>query len=55
MNAVPHPQKLEADALEGKASKEQALQSLQQQRQLSAGLELRAAELTKELQEQQQV
>jgi early endosome antigen 1 len=55
MNAVLHPQKLEADALEVKASKEQALQSLQQQRQLSTDLELRNAELSRELQEQEEV
>ena len=42
-------QKLEADSLEVKASKEQALQDLQQQRQLNTDLELRATELSKQL------
>ena len=42
-------QKLEADSLEVKASKEQALQDLQQQRQLNTDLELRATELSKQV------
>lgn len=42
-------QKLEADVLDAKASKEQALQELQQQRQQSTGLDLRIAELSKQL------
>uniref|UniRef100_A0A8W4FG30 Early endosome antigen 1 n=1 Tax=Sus scrofa TaxID=9823 RepID=A0A8W4FG30_PIG len=41
--------KLEADSLEVKASKEQALQDLQQQRQLNTDLELRATELSKQV------
>ncbi|XP_047621963.1 LOW QUALITY PROTEIN: early endosome antigen 1-like [Phacochoerus africanus] len=41
--------KLEADSLEVKASKEQALQDVQQQRQLNTDLELRATELSKQL------
>lgn len=43
------PQKLEAEALKVKASKEQALQDLQQQRQWNTDLELRATELSKQL------
>lgn len=42
-------QKLEADSLEVKASKEQALQDLQQQRQLNTDLELRATELSRQV------
>jgi len=42
-------QKLEADVLDAKASKEQALQELQQQRQQSTELDLRIAELSKQL------
>ena len=42
-------QKLEADSLEVKASKEQALQDLQQQRRLNTDLELRATELSKQV------
>ena len=42
-------QKLEADSLEVKASKEQALQDLQQQRELNTDLELRATELSKQV------
>ena len=42
-------QKLEADSLEVKASKEQALQDLQQQRQLNTDLEHRATELSKQV------
>ncbi len=41
--------KLEADVLDAKASKEQALQELQQQRQQSTELDLRIAELSKQL------
>lgn len=55
MDAVLHPQKLEADALELKASKEQTLQSLQQQRQLNTDLELRTAELGKQLEEEKEM
>lgn len=42
-------QKLEADILDAKASKDQALQELQQQRQQSTELDLRIAELSKQL------
>lgn len=42
-------QKLEGDILDAKASKDQALQELQQQRNQSTELDLRTAELSKEL------
>uniref|UniRef100_A0A2K6L502 Early endosome antigen 1 n=1 Tax=Rhinopithecus bieti TaxID=61621 RepID=A0A2K6L502_RHIBE len=47
--------KLEADSLEVKASKEQALQDLQQQRQLNTDLELRATELSKQLEMEKEI
>lgn len=55
MDAVLYPQKLEADALEVKVSKEQALQSLQKQRQLNIDLELRTTELSKQLEEEKEM
>lgn len=42
-------QKFEADVLDAKASKEQTLQELQQQRQQYTELDLRTAELSKQL------
>lgn len=42
-------QKFEADVLDAKASKEQALQELKEQRQQYAELDLRTAELSKQL------
>lgn len=48
-------QKLEADILDAKTSKEQALQELQQQRQQSTELDLRTAELSKQLEAEREV
>lgn len=42
-------QKLEGDILDARASKDQALQELQQQRNQSVELDLRTAELSKQL------